>query len=230
MLRDAEKQALELEVKKQGLEELMSTLKHGGRSSLTKQVLDWHAKLEDLRLRELHFRRGAEHWEKEAGGLRELTKSQAARIDQLEEEVVKLESALEHHQLELETRGLELDHSEVLLLSRSGLEDEEEDQPLGRTASKEDLQLGLSSAASIIEQPLAAQLEASFARNRALGQTAKELRSKLEAAQQGLETMGRRCRDLEAQALAKERTINDLRLQVRILAGKLQCFAWQFLD
>ena len=58
------------------------------------------------------------------------------------------------------------------------------------------------------------QLDAAFTKNKALSQTAKELRAKLEAAQQGFEAANRRGRELEAQNLAKERTINDLRLQV----------------
>jgi centrosomal protein CEP290 len=207
-LRDTEKQAAELEIKKQGAEELISTLKNSGRSG-TKRVLEWHGKLEDIRLKELHYRRSAEHWEKEASSLRELTKTQAARLEQLEEELVKIESALEHRQLEYEARDIDLDQSELVLLSR-GIREEEEDQGLEKDSS----QKGLMTTSSSMDQPLATQLEASFARNKSLSQASKELRTKLEAAQESLEGMRRRCRELEAQNLAKERMINDLRLQV----------------
>ncbi len=42
----------------------------------------------------------------------------------------------------------------------------------------------------------------------------KELKKKLEDAQKGFEDVSKRCRELEAGNLAKERMINDLRLQV----------------
>ena len=218
-LRDMEQQAAELAIRKQGMEELMATLKTGSSRSGSKQVLEWHAKLEDIRLKELHFRRSAEHWEKEASSLHELTKNQAGRIDQLEEELVKMESTLEHRQLEFESRELELDRSELLLSSRGGGggggEDEDED-PLwiGQDRGKGDQLIAMGTFPTSMDMPLAQQLDAAFTKNKALSQTAKELRAKLEAAQQGFEAANRRGRELEAQNLAKERTINDLRLQV----------------
>lgn len=68
-----------------GMDELLSTLKQGAR---TKQVQDWASKLEDLRLRDLRSKRNAEHWCKEVEHLRDLTRTQAKKIDSMEEDLV----------------------------------------------------------------------------------------------------------------------------------------------
>ena len=73
------------------------------------QVLEWQQKLEDLRLRDLRSRRNAEHWAKEVEHLRDLARSQALKVDQLEEETVRLENQMEQRQLDWETREVELE-------------------------------------------------------------------------------------------------------------------------
>ena len=73
------------------------------------QVLEWQQRLEDLRLRDLRSRRNAEHWAKEVEHLRDLARSQALRVDQLEEETVRLENQMEQRQLDWETREVELE-------------------------------------------------------------------------------------------------------------------------
>ena len=73
------------------------------------QVLEWQQRLEDLRIRDLRSRRNAEHWAKEVDHLRELTRSQALKVDQLEEEMVRLENQMEQRQLDWETREVELE-------------------------------------------------------------------------------------------------------------------------
>ena len=71
-----------------GMDELLTTLKQGAR---TKQIQDWASKLEDLRLRDLRSRRNAEHWCKEVEHLRDLTRTQARKIDHMEEDLVRYE-------------------------------------------------------------------------------------------------------------------------------------------
>ena len=73
------------------------------------QVMEWQQRLEDLRLRDLRSRRNAEHWAKEVDHLRELTRSQALKVDQLEEETVRLENQMEQRQLDWETKEVELE-------------------------------------------------------------------------------------------------------------------------
>ena len=72
-------------------------------------MLEWQQRLEDLRLRDLRSRRNAEHWAKEVEHLRDLARSQALRVDQLEEETVRLENQMEQRQLDWETREVELE-------------------------------------------------------------------------------------------------------------------------
>ena len=71
--------------------------------------MEWQQRLEDLRIRDLRSRRNAEHWAKEVDHLRELTRSQALKVDQLEEEMVRLENQMEQRQLDWETREVELE-------------------------------------------------------------------------------------------------------------------------
>ena len=71
--------------------------------------MEWQQRLEDLRLRDLRSRRNAEHWAKEVDHLRELTRSQALKVDQLEEETVRLENQMEQRQLDWETKEVELE-------------------------------------------------------------------------------------------------------------------------
>ena len=72
-------------------------------------MLEWQQRLEDLRLRDLRSRRNAEHWAKEVEHLRDLARSQALRVEQLEEETVRLENQMEQRQLDWETREVELE-------------------------------------------------------------------------------------------------------------------------
>jgi centrosomal protein CEP290 len=207
-LRDMEKKSEELELKKQGIDEIMAALKHNAGS---RQVLEWHSKLEDIRLKELHFRRSAEQWEKEVISLRDHSKSQSLRIDQLEEELVKLETLLEHRQLEWESREMDLDHLEV---SKGSAQEDNLLIGLEKSGGHEPDPGMAARASNLMNLPLAQQLEASFSKNKSLSQVVKELKKKLEDAQKGFEDVSKRCRELEAGNLAKERMINDLRLQV----------------
>merc|ERR1712045_341799 len=97
-----------MEVKQQGIDEVLSTLKH---NTGTKQVLEWHAKLEKLRIKELHSRRNAEHWEKEVSVLRDICKAETRKAENFEDEALRLESLLEQKQLEWESQDVELENS-----------------------------------------------------------------------------------------------------------------------
>ncbi len=74
-----------------GLEELLSTLKRG-HPAAAKQVLDWHSRLEELRLREIRSRGAEERRRGEAERAAEAAARAAERAERLEEEVVRLEA------------------------------------------------------------------------------------------------------------------------------------------
>lgn len=77
------------------------------------KVLEWHKKLEDLRLQELRWRRQSERLQREVQHLTELSNNQAKRIDLLEEECVRLESIMEQRQIDWEIREVELENIQL---------------------------------------------------------------------------------------------------------------------
>ena len=60
--------------------------------------------------RELRSRRHSERWSAEVDHLRDLTSSQAKKIDQLEEELVRMENQIEQKQLDWETKQIQLEN------------------------------------------------------------------------------------------------------------------------
>ena len=195
-LKDMEEKSEEMEIKQRGVDEILTTLKH---NSGTKQVLEWHSKLEDLRIKELHARRNAEQWEKEVLMLRDISKTQTAKAEHFEDEVVRLESLLEQKQLEWETKEVDLENVDVNQI-RNTLQSEQ------KTLSHSD--------SSNIGLPLAKQLDSSLNKSKALSQEVNQLKNRLQDSKKAYEELNKKFRDSEHQTLAKDKIINDLRSQL----------------
>ena len=193
-LKEMEEKSEEMEVKQQGIDEVLSTLKN---KSGTKQVIEWHSKLENLRIKELHSRRNAEHWEKEVSVLRDICNVETRKAENFEDEVVRLESLLEQKQLEWEAKDIELENSDVT--------DFKEMFPDHQTEANDQISDNL---------PLAQQLDSSMRKNRSLGQEITDLKGKLQDSKKAFEELNRKFRESENQNLAKEKMINDLRDQL----------------
>ena len=69
-----------------------------------------HIQILFLSFRELRSRRHSERWSAEVDHLRDLTSSQAKKIDQLEEELVRMENQIEQKQLDWETKQIQLEN------------------------------------------------------------------------------------------------------------------------
>ena len=193
-LKEMEEKSEEMEIKQQGIDEVLSTLKQ---SSATKQVIEWHSKLENLRIKELHSRRNAEHWEKEVSLLRDICKAETRKAENFEDEVVRLETLLEQKQLEFESKDVELENSSVGSFKEMFAE---------RPAESQD---------QINENlPLAKQLESSLRKSRSLAQDVNDLKGKLQDSKKAFEDLNRKFRESDNQNLAKEKIINDLRSQL----------------
>lgn len=128
--REAEIKAEEQETKRNGLQELLDTLKQG---SATAQVLEWQKKLEDLRLRDLRSKRLADQMSQEVDHLTSINKGLTLRLEQCEEELIRIENRAEQRQLEWEKREMDLellvneDHGQSLsgkVLKESKVEDQ----------------------------------------------------------------------------------------------------------
>ena len=61
--------------------------------------MEWHKKLEDLRLQEMRSRRLADRLKKEVHHFQDLSLAQTKRIERLEEEVIKYETIMEQRQV-----------------------------------------------------------------------------------------------------------------------------------
>ena len=193
-VKTIEKEKEEMEIKRQGIDEILKTLKHG---STSKQILEWHSKLEDLRLKELHARRNAEEWEKEVLQLRDSAKNLKNRNEQLEDELVRLESKMEQRQLEWESHEVELEIFDVQHYKEFKEESlEESDNILN------------------METPLSQQLETTLKKVKKLQAEISKAKKQLSDSRQGYEELNKKNRELENQVLGKDRMINDLRLEI----------------
>ena len=206
-LQEAQSRAEELAVKQESMENILSTLKQG---AATQQVLEWHKKLEDLRLRDLRSRRQSDRWSAEVDHLRELTSSQARKIDQLEEEIVRMENQVEQKQLDWETRQIELEN----------LKEEETERSHQQSVAAKVGKSEYSQSQPNPDWPLAKQLEHSLNLSKVQSKTIEEAKTKLADTRQLADDLKRKLREAEAKILAKDKIINDLRYIV------CYCFEW----
>ena len=206
-LQEAQSRAEELAVKQESMENILSTLKQG---AATQQVLEWHKKLEDLRLRDLRSRRQSDRWSAEVDHLRELTSSQARKIDQLEEEIVRMENQVEQKQLDWETRQIELEN----------LKEEETERSHQQSVAAKVGKSEYSQSQPNPDWPLAKQLEHSLNLSKVQSKTIEEAKTQLADTRQLADDLKRKLREAEAKILAKDKIINDLRYIV------CYCFKW----
>lgn len=104
--RTAEDRAGELELKNKGLEELLATLRD---VKGAQKVLEWHTRMEALRLEDLRLRRQNERATDETARLQALVRRQEEQIAVLEEAAVRMQKEFDEHQLQWEQREVELE-------------------------------------------------------------------------------------------------------------------------
>ncbi|XP_078075740.1 centrosomal protein of 290 kDa isoform X3 [Mustelus asterias] len=105
--RVAEDKALELQLKLKGLEELIGSLKD---AKGAQKVIEWHKKIEDLRLQELKMNRCINNQKEELKYLNNIITEQELIINNLEEETVQQNKLHEERQIAWDRRELELQH------------------------------------------------------------------------------------------------------------------------
>ncbi|KAM9753914.1 centrosomal protein of 290 kDa isoform 8-T8 [Menidia menidia] len=104
--RRAEGRAGELELKLQGLEELISTLKD---VKGAQKVTEWHKRMEEARLQELRKGREVVAQREEIRYLKKLVEEQDRTIRSLEEDIVQLNTLQQEQQLAWDQREVELE-------------------------------------------------------------------------------------------------------------------------
>ncbi|TRY62027.1 hypothetical protein TCAL_01502 [Tigriopus californicus] len=194
---EAEITAEELNVKLEGVDELLATLKRGAK---TNQILDWKQRMEELRLRDLRSRRCADQWKEEVEFLANTNRSQSIKIEQMEEEIVRLENQMEQRQLDWESQEVELEALDNAFDTKNRRQSIVDGADSNGTPNP--------------DLPLAKQLEHSMSSMRRYQQVVEDYKGKLGESRKTVEEVQRKLRDTESQVNAKDRIINDLRLQV----------------
>ncbi|XP_048404804.1 centrosomal protein of 290 kDa isoform X2 [Stegostoma tigrinum] len=105
--RVAEDKALELQMKLKGLEELIGTLKD---AKGAQKVIEWHKKIEELRLQDLKTNRSISKQKEEITYLNNIISELEHTINNLEEETVQQNKLHEERQIAWDRRELELQH------------------------------------------------------------------------------------------------------------------------
>ncbi|ELW61476.1 Centrosomal protein of 290 kDa [Tupaia chinensis] len=104
--RNMENRTLELELKLKGLEELISTLKDARGAQ---KVINWHMKIEELRLQELKLNRELVKDKEEIKYLNNIISEYEHTISSLEEEIVQQNKFHEERQIAWDQREVELE-------------------------------------------------------------------------------------------------------------------------
>nr|XP_036880154.1 centrosomal protein of 290 kDa isoform X2 [Manis javanica] len=104
--RNMENKAMEMELKLKGLEELISTLKDARGAQ---KVINWHMKIEELRLQELKLNRQLVKDKEEIKYLNNIISEYDYTISSLEEEIVQQNKFHEERQMAWDQREVELE-------------------------------------------------------------------------------------------------------------------------
>ena len=136
---------------------------------------------------------------------RDLTSSQAKKIDQLEEELVRMENQIEQKQLDWETKQIQLE----------SLDEVPNDLEIGKKQNK-----NLRSQQNEVlttpnpDWPLAKQLEQALGLTKSQAKTIEGNKVKINEARKLIEDLKKKIREADSKVLANDRIINDLRLQI----------------
>ena len=136
---------------------------------------------------------------------RDLTSSQAKKIDQLEEELVRMENQIEQKQLDWETKEIQLE----------SLDEVPNHFEIGKKQNK-----NLKSQHNEVlttpnpDWPLAKQLEQALGLTKSQAKTIEGNKVKMSEARKLIEDLKKKIREADSKVLANDRIINDLRLQI----------------
>lgn len=209
--RNMENKTLELELKLKGLEELISTLKDARGAQ---KVINWHVKIEELRLQELKLNRELVKGKEEIKYLNNIISEYEHTINSLEEEIVQQSKFHEERQMAWDQREVELerqldifDHQQNEILSAAQkFEDSTGSMPDPSLPLPNQLEIALRKIKENIQVILKTQ-----ATCKALEEKLKEKESALRLAEQNI--------------LSRDKVINELRLRLPATADREKLIA-----
>ncbi|XP_032076483.1 centrosomal protein of 290 kDa isoform X2 [Thamnophis elegans] len=198
--RNAENRAVELEMKLKGIEELVATLKDARGAQ---KVIEWHVKIEELRLQELKLNRELSRKNEEIKYLKNILSEYEQTINHLEEEIVQQGQFHEERQMAWDKREVELERQLDIYDSQK--------QDILSTAQK------FNEAAGTVPDPtlsLPHQLEQALKTVREQSRTILEMQATCKSVEEKLKEKEATLWKAEQNILLRDKVINELRLQL----------------
>ncbi|XP_019370375.1 PREDICTED: centrosomal protein of 290 kDa isoform X4 [Gavialis gangeticus] len=198
--RNAENKALEMELKLKGLEELIGTLKD---TRGAQKVIEWHMKMEELRLQELKLNRELVKQKEEMKYLNNIISEYERTINSLEEEIVQQNKFHEERQMAWDQREVELERQLDIY--------ERQQSEILSTARKVEEATGSIPDSSL---PLPQQLELALRKIREHVRTILETQSTCKSLEEKLKEKEAALWKAEQNILSRDKVINELRLRL----------------
>ncbi|XP_034628260.1 centrosomal protein of 290 kDa isoform X1 [Trachemys scripta elegans] len=209
--RNIENRAMEMELKVKGLEELIGTLKD---TRGAQKVIEWHMKMEELRLQELKLNRELVKQKEEIKYLNNIISEYERTISNLEEEIVQQSKFYEERQMAWDQREVELER-------QLDVYDRQQNEILS-TARKFEDATGSVPDPSL---PLPQQLELALRKIRENVRTILETRATCKLLEEKLKEKETALWKAEQNVLSRDRVINELRLRLPATAEREKIIA-----
>ncbi|XP_075810740.1 centrosomal protein of 290 kDa isoform X1 [Microtus pennsylvanicus] len=198
--RNMENKTLEMELKLKGLEELISTLKDARGAQ---KVINWHVKIEELRLQELKLNRELVKGKEEIKYLNNIISEYEQTINSLEEEIVQQNKFHEERQMAWDQREVELERQLDIF-------DRQQNEILS-AAQKFEEATGSMPDPSL---PLPNQLEIALRKIKENIRTILKTQATCKSLEEKLQEKESALRLAEQNILSRDKVINELRLRL----------------
>ncbi|XP_042549000.1 centrosomal protein of 290 kDa isoform X3 [Dipodomys spectabilis] len=209
--RNMETKSLEMELKWKGLEELISTLKDARGAQ---KVINWHMKIEELRLQELKLNRELVRDKEEIKYLNNIISEYEHTINSLEEEIVQQNKFHEERQMAWDQREVELERQLDIF-------DRQQNEILN-AAQKFEEATGSMPDPSL---PLPNQLEVALRKIKENVRTILETQATCKSLEEKLKEKESALRLAEQNILSRDKVINELRLRLPATAEREKLIA-----
>ncbi|XP_048214558.1 centrosomal protein of 290 kDa isoform X3 [Perognathus longimembris pacificus] len=198
--RNMENKTLEMELKLKGLEELISTLKDARGAQ---KVINWHKKIEELRLQELKLNRELVKDKEEIKYLNNIISEYEHTINSLEEEIVQQNKFHEERQMAWDQREVELERQLDIF-------DRQQNEILNAAQKFEEATGSMPDP----NLPLPNQLEVALRKIKENVRTILETQATCKSLEEKLKQKESALRLAEQNILARDKVITELRLQL----------------
>uniref|UniRef100_A0A452T3T0 Centrosomal protein 290 n=1 Tax=Ursus maritimus TaxID=29073 RepID=A0A452T3T0_URSMA len=209
--RNMENKTMEMELKLKGLEELISTLKDARGAQ---KVINWHMKIEELRLQELKLNRELVKDKEEIKYLNNIISEYEHTISSLEEEIVQQNKFHEERQMAWDQREVELERQLDIF-------DHQQNEIL-KAAQKFEEATGSLPDPSL---PVPNQLEIALRKIKENVRIILETRATCKSLEETLKEKESALRLAEQNILSRDQVINELRLRLPATAEREKLIA-----